>query len=95
MSHCLALGGKHAEARHIGLLDDCAEICRTSAGFMLRGSEFHPRTCGVCAEVCRACAESCDRLAGDDELMKRCAEMCRRCAQSCERMAGTAMRRAG
>ena len=95
MSHCLALGGKHAQAMHINLLLDCPEICRTSAGFMLRGSELHPRTCGVCAEVCRACAESCDQLAGGDELMKRCAEMCRRCADSCERMSGMATRRAG
>jgi hypothetical protein len=95
MSHCLALGGKHAEARHIGLLADCAEICRTSAAFMLHGSELHTRTCSVCAEVCRACAENCGQMAGDDELMKRCADMCRRCAESCERMSGTATRRAG
>ncbi len=95
MSHCLALGGKHAQAMHIGLLADCADICQTSAGFMLRGSELHPRTCAVCAEVCHTCAESCDRLAGGDELMQRCAEACRSCARSCERMAGTATRKAG
>lgn len=87
--HCLEMGGKHAEASHIRLLNDCAEICRTSAGFMLRGSEFHSRTCGVCAEVCRACEKEC-RSMGDDEMMKRCAEACRRCAESCARMASTA-----
>lgn len=87
ITHCLRMGGKHAEASHIRLLMDCVQICQTSADFMLRGSDLHGRTCGVCAEVCARCAEDCDRLAGDDELMRRCAEMCRRCAESCRKMA--------
>ncbi|HWW76412.1 MAG TPA: four-helix bundle copper-binding protein [Pyrinomonadaceae bacterium] len=90
VAHCLGVGGQHAEPAHIRLLLDCAEICQTSADFMIRGSEFHGRTCGVCAEVCTRCAEECERLAGDDEMMKRCAEICRRCADSCRQMAGTA-----
>ena len=85
--HCLELGGKHADPGHIGLLEDCAEICQTSANFMLRGSERHQLTCRVCADVCRACAEACERLAGGDQLMQQCAEACRRCQESCERMA--------
>jgi hypothetical protein len=87
ISHCLHMGGPHASAAHIRLLLDCAEICQTSANFMLRGSDMHGRTCGVCAEVCDRCAEDCDRL-GDDDRMKACAESCRRCAGSCRRMAG-------
>lgn len=94
-SHCLAIGGKHAEARHIRVLIDCTEICRLSADWMLRDSDFDTRVCTVCAEVCRSCADSCQKLAGDDELMRRCADMCRRCAESCDRMSGTATRRAG
>jgi len=94
ISHCLELGGRHAEARHIKTLAQCAEICRTSAAFMLLGSDTHSRTCALCAEICRACAESCEQF-GDDPLMKRCAGLCRRCAESCDRMAGTATRRAG
>jgi hypothetical protein len=66
---------------------DCAEICETSANFMIRGSELHHLTCGACAEVCDRCAEDCERM-GDDETMRRCAETCRRCAESCHRMAG-------
>lgn len=85
--HCLEMGGKHAEAHHIHLLLDCAQICATSADFMLRGSELHGRVCGVCADVCDACAADCERLAGNDDLMARCAETCRRCAASCRRMA--------
>ena len=87
-AHCLELGGKHAEAAHVRLLLDCAEICLTSANYMLRGSELHVRTCAVCAEVCDRCADSCEKF-GDDALMKQCAEICRRCAESCRKMAGT------
>jgi len=89
VTHCLQTGGKHAEAAHIRLLLDCAEICQTSANFMLRGSDLHTRTCAACAEVCERCAESCERF-GDDDKMKACAEVCRRCAASCRAMASTA-----
>jgi hypothetical protein len=87
VQHCLQMGGEHAGQPHITLLLDCAEICQTSANFMLRGSQQHARTCAVCAEVCRACEEDCRRLGRDDEMMLQCAEACRRCAESCERMA--------
>ena len=89
VAHCLEMGGTHASPQHIGLLLDCAEICQTSANFMLRGSALHTRTCGVCAEVCTRCAEECDRM-GDDAQMRACAEQCRRCADSCRRMAAIA-----
>ncbi len=84
--YCLEKGGQHAQANHIKLLLDCAEICQTSANFMLRSSGFHARTCGVCAEICDRCAQECDRM-GDDAQMKRCVEVCRRCAASCRQMA--------
>jgi hypothetical protein len=86
IAHCLQMGGKHAEASHIRLLEDCAQICQTSADYMSRGSDLHGRTCAVCAEVCRRCAEDCERM-GDDAQMRRCAEVCRRCAESCQHMA--------
>jgi hypothetical protein len=83
--YCLQKGGHHAEESHVRLLLDCAEICQTSANFMLRASDLHPRTCGVCAEVCERCAAECERL-GDDAQMKACAQACRICADSCRRM---------
>ena len=78
-------GGEHAQANHIRLMLDCSEICQISANFMIRGSELHALTCGVCAEVCTRCADDCDRF--DEAFMKECAEMCRRCAESCQQMA--------
>ena len=85
-THALQKGGRHAEENHMRLLMDCAQICATSADFMLRGSDLHTHTCGVCAEICARCAEACERMA-DDDMMRRCAEECRRCAESCRHMA--------
>ena len=84
--YCLEQGGKHAAPEHITLLLDCAQICETSADFMIRGSDLHGRVCGVCAEVCERCAESCEGMGGD-ATMHKCAEACRRCAESCRQMA--------
>ena len=67
-----------------------AEICQTSANFMLRGPELHSRTCGVCAEICERCASDGERF-GDDAHMPACAEACRRCADSCKHMAAMAV----
>ncbi len=89
ISYCLEQGGKHAEATHIRLLQDCTQICQTSADFMLRNSDLHTQTCAACAEVCLRCAESCEQM-GNDVQMQACAEACRRCAESCQQMAGVA-----
>jgi hypothetical protein len=56
---------------------------------MLRQSDFHMKTCGLCAEICTACAKSCERM-GQDEQMKTCAAACRACAESCQKMSGNA-----
>jgi len=34
-TYCLEMGGKHAEPAHLRLMLDCAQICQTSADFML------------------------------------------------------------
>jgi Domain of Unknown Function (DUF326) len=85
IQHCLQKGGRHAEAPHIRLLQDCADVCELSAELMMRRSDLHVRTCAVCAEACQRCAEDCERLADDDQ-MRRCAQICRRCAESCRHM---------
>ena len=92
VSHCLMLGGDHAQPVHLWLLLDCAEICQTSAHFMMHNSPLHPSTCQACAEVCEQCAEDCERIP-DDQMMEACAEDCRRCAESCSKMAEQQQRR--
>jgi len=69
---------------HLVLLSSCAEICRTSAKFMLLESPFHGETCNVCSNVCLACAESCEDM--DDDSLKDCIQACRKCAESCAEM---------
>ena len=85
VTHCLEMGGRHADAAHIRMLLDCAEICQTSANFMLRGSDLHARVCALCAEVCERCAQDCETF--EEDFMQACAQECRRCAESCRRMA--------
>ena len=87
LMHCLQTGEEHAEANHVRLMLDCAEICQTSANFMMRGSDLHAHTCRACAAVCRRCAEDCAAMGDDDPRLRACAEQCARCAESCERMA--------
>lgn len=89
-AYCEQMGGEHAEPTHLRRLHDCAQICITSADFMLRGSDLHPQVCGICAQVCERCAESCEQF-GEDAQMQECAEICRRCAESCRQMAGMPM----
>ena len=84
--YCLSGDGGHADAQHVVLLLDCAQICATSADFMIRKSVAHGRTCALCAEICERCAQACEAF-GDDSQMTLCAEVCRRCAQSCREMA--------
>jgi len=82
MGSCLEQGGRHVEQDHFRLMINCAEICQTSANFMLSNSPLHGSVCAVCAETCEACAKSCDQI-GD---MRECADECRRCAKSCRSM---------
>lgn len=86
VQHCLASGGELADVNLVGILLDCAELCQVSANFMLRGSPYHPLTCGTCAEICRTCEEGCRSSDESDEQLAHCAEVCATCAELCEAM---------
>jgi len=86
LAYCKKKGGKHAEAKHINVLKDCIQACKTSADFLSRNSENHGKSCGLCAEICKLCAQSCEAMS-DDKQMKDCAAECRKCAESCDKMA--------
>lgn len=87
IAHCLKLGGRHATPDHIRLLVDCAQMCATSADYMLRQSPFHDRICRLCSDLCTQCGKDCEHVSADDPIVKQCIEMCHKCAGSCERMA--------
>lgn len=86
MNQCLELDGKYLEPEHFRLLLNCAEICHTTANFMISRSHLHPLLCGVCAEVCATCASSCEAV-GD---MAGCVQQCRDCGEHCRRIAEAA-----
>lgn len=82
ISHCLEIGGKHAEPVHFRLMLDCADMCQATANFMLRGSHFHDQACQLCGAICEACAQSCEQVGG----MEDCVKACRHCADSCRQL---------
>lgn len=86
-AHCIKLGGRHVEPEHLATLADCARLCEISANFMLRQSELYGEICRICADACDRCAKSCEQVDRNDELMQRCADECRKCAESCRQMA--------
>lgn len=86
LQYCLEKAGKHVARAHLTLLSDCMEICRTSADFLLRGSEAHDAPSRACADICRRCAQDCRRFDAD-KAMEACAEACARCAEACDKMA--------
>lgn len=82
-NHCLEVGGRHVEPEHFRLMLACAEACRASAQLMLIGSPVHRHQCGACAEICAACARSCEQVGG----MEACVAACRSCEEQCRAMA--------
>ncbi|HXJ03080.1 MAG TPA: four-helix bundle copper-binding protein, partial [Micropepsaceae bacterium] len=60
MTECLEMGGDHVRPQHYRLMMDCAAICQLAADLMLHKSQFHSRACGLCADICEACAKDCE-----------------------------------
>jgi hypothetical protein len=82
--YCLKMGGDHVKPEHLRVLQDCADICELAAKYMLGKSAFDKKACVLCAELCEACAQSCDQFKGDAR-MEGCAKVCRECADVCKR----------
>ena len=85
-SHCAAacLDEQDVQllARCIKLDIDCAEICKLAISFVSRGSEHAQHILNESAEICKACAEECEKHSRMEHC-KRCAEACRHCAEVC------------
>jgi hypothetical protein len=86
LEHILERGGDHINADVIRRLNDCIQICQTSADFMRRNSPLHFATCGACAEICEACAVVCEKMPAEHKTIQDCAKICHRCAQTCREM---------
>lgn len=89
--HCLDQlreGGEHREAHAAAheLTTDCQQFCSLAADLTSRGSAAAHHAHSACAEVCRACAEACAKVAGD-KVMQDCANICREAEKHCRAMA--------
>ena len=62
---------------------DAAQICATTADFMVRGSAHHAEMCRLCADICEACIRACKGMPG----METCVAACVSCAKRCRTMA--------
>jgi len=60
-------------------------IASSGPGLLKLPPPLATRHCALCAEICKACEESCEEFAGD-ATMKACEDACRRCFESCRRM---------
>jgi hypothetical protein len=69
----------------IKLDHDCAAICFLAVEAMASGSQFAKQICKLCAEICTACANECEKHA-HLEHCKACAVACRKCAEECSKM---------
>jgi hypothetical protein len=88
IQYCLDVGGAHANASHIRLMQDCADVCAATTKVLLRGSSHHAELGAACASLCDACAASCEKYIGDAQL-KACANQCLLCAAACRQMASS------
>lgn len=76
---------REAYARAHELTRDCQQLCSLSADLTSRGSPVAHHAHAACAEVCRACAESCEKIAGD-KILQDCARACRTAEEHCRNM---------
>ncbi len=89
MNHCLNMGGDHAAYDHQCVMQDCADICQTTARYLCRESPRIEQACTVCAQICHHCAVSCSRLSEDDDQMDACVRSCNACEEACREIAAS------
>lgn len=88
-SSCLQEEDVKMMARCIQLDMECAAICYAAAQVMSMGGEKTEQLCRLCADICQACGDECNRHQHMVHC-RECAEACYRCAEECRRMAGVA-----
>ena len=71
-NECLSSDQVSSMERCVRLCLDSADICSACVRMMGRDSGFSAEVCGVCANVCDACADESEKY--DADLMRECAE---------------------
>lgn len=82
INYCLIQGGPYAAPVNIGVLSDCAEICRLTSEFLTRDSNFFREVCNLNEKVCDNCADLTGRFSDDDKMLM-CSNVCRETAVLC------------
>jgi hypothetical protein len=90
VQYCLEVGGAHAHPSHLRLMQDCADICAATTKILLRGAQHGAEVANVCANLCDACAASCQKYVSDAQL-KACANQCLLCASACRQTTSSAV----
>jgi hypothetical protein len=87
---CLSEDGVSELQKCIRLNLDCADICDATGRVVTRRTEYDAPTSKAqlqsCQEVCRTCAEECERHTEHHEHCRICAEACRRCERACAQL---------
>jgi|SRR5690606_17510875 len=78
---CLTEEDVNMMTRCIELDRDCSDICFQAARLLMRDSEVSAQYLSATEEICRLCAEECNKH--DHEHCKVCAEACFNCAEAC------------
>ena len=63
----------------------CATACFAAAQLMSLGSDFAPKMCALCVEICEACGKECAKH--NESHCQECAKLCKACAEACQKMA--------
>lgn len=77
------LGEEHVLqlTRCIELDRECADICQQTASILSRDSSNADHFLGLCANICKQCAEECEKH--PHEHCAECAAACRFCYDRC------------
>lgn len=86
MDACLSEDDVKKMVQCIRLDRDCAIICKATATLLASNSPHAQHLIKECEEVCRLCAEECEKH--DMEHCKECAWACRECEEACKSYAG-------
>lgn len=82
---CLHEEDVNMMAQCIRLDRECADICNYLEAAIARNSPFIKQIASVCADICTACAEECNKH--DHDHCQQCAKACTSCAEACKQVA--------
>jgi len=67
--------------RCMALDQECYDLCMLTGKLLEKGSANANKYLDLCAEICMACAEECQKHKHDH--CQQCASECRKCAEMC------------